>query len=87
MTKEGFLQLVMNRRAGGESFHRRDFMSLDLTGRDQAGADRFTIEQDGACATISGIAADLGSSQPEAFTKYFGQAFQRRDRSGYASFR
>ncbi len=77
VAEERFLQLVIDRRAGGESFHRRDFMPLDLTGCDQAGTDRLAIQQDGAGATVPGVTADFGSHQPQMFTQHFGKPFQR----------
>ncbi len=72
----------MNRRAGGESFHGRDFASFDLAGCNQAGADRLAIKQDGAGAAVAGVAADLGSRQSETLTQYLGEPLHRRDRSG-----
>src|ERR1700690_39935 len=83
MAEEGFLQLVMNRGAGGESFDGRDFMSLDLASCNQAGTDRFTVKQNTTGATVSGIAADLGSGQAETFPKNFGEAFHGRHRRGH----
>jgi len=67
VTQEGILQAIEERCAIGEAFHRRDFVTIGLCRWDEARADRVTIEQDGAGATVSGVAANLGASEAEVF--------------------
>ena len=42
----------------------------DLNDGDQAGADLFAIEQDGAGTAITGVAADLGPGQSEMVSEH-----------------
>ncbi len=79
VAQERFLQVVIDRGAGRESLDRRDLMSFDLSGGDQTGADRFTVQQDGAGAAVAGVTADLGSHQSQVLAKHFGQTLHRRD--------
>ncbi len=55
-------------------------MPLDLSGGYQTGADGFTVQQDGAGATVTGVAADFGSHQSEMFAQDFGKPLHGRDR-------
>ncbi len=78
VAQERFLQVVMNRRARGEPLYRGDFLAFDLTGGDQTGADRLTVQQDGAGAAVAGVTTDLGSHQSEVLAQHFGQTLHRR---------
>src|SRR5262249_47023854 len=60
-----------------ETFDRRDRAPGDLAERHQAGTDRCAIEQHGAGAAITGIAADLGAGEAEIVAQQIGKAPDR----------
>ncbi len=76
MGEEGFLEIV--EVAVGESLDRFDGAALDLTHGHETAADLPAVELHGACATVAGVAANLGAGQSEIVTQRAGQSRDRR---------
>src|SRR5439155_18559890 len=62
----------------GQRLDGRDLVRLGLHGQQQAGANRTSVEQDGAAPADPVLAADMGACEPELVTQVVAEQPPRR---------
>ena len=82
VAQERLLQAIADRGAGCEPLHGRDFVSFNLPHGYQTGTNWLAIYQDGACATVAGIASDFGPGQPDMLAQNLRKPLHGRNDRG-----
>ncbi len=72
--EKGLLQAAVERRARRQALHGCNLTSRSLTRRHQAGADRLTIQQDGAGSAVARVTAHFCSRQPKIVAQNAGES-------------
>jgi hypothetical protein len=77
VAQKSVLQAIEQRRTAGESLNGCYFCAFGLGHGNKTGADRVSVDKDGACAAIAGVAANLRTSESEVLAQNAGEAPHR----------